>query len=211
MSTQPQRQTHRIHQKLQQQNHQTAQSHSTKRPSPHAAFSIFLTYSPLQAQVLTKCAQTSDPVSKHTAVVVMLKRKARPGRKPISPTSKIITTQASISHKELFQGPPALSHVPASFLQNRVVQRNPSRAVYQPQKERHPSTSPDFILRGRLYRSAIGARRRRVKDPRSPTPRNATVAIARRLTASHESQKIWRRLACCFFLRLYRDSIFAET
>jgi hypothetical protein len=47
----------------------------TLKQTPSAALSFLLTYSVFQAQAFTMCARTSDPVSKHIAVVVMLSQK----------------------------------------------------------------------------------------------------------------------------------------
>jgi hypothetical protein len=41
----------------------------TLEHASYAALSFLLTYSAFQAQALAMCAQTSDPASKHTAVV----------------------------------------------------------------------------------------------------------------------------------------------
>jgi hypothetical protein len=118
-----------------QQKRFVEQHKQTPKQTPYAALSFLLTYIAFQAQALTMCAQTSDPVSKHTAVVVMLCQKHVQEGNPISPTSKSIATQASMSLEELFQGPRALSHVPASCIQNRVVKIVPAERYTKPKSK----------------------------------------------------------------------------
>jgi hypothetical protein len=113
-----------------------------------------------------------------------------------------------MSLEELFQGPRALSHVPASYIQHRVVKTIPAERYTKPKSKHILQQDPDSRFRGRLYRTALGARRRRVKinEARHQETPSSPWRDASQYPSSHGSKprksETLARISCCFFFTL---------